>query len=113
MASITNSDGTPDEQVSHGTLVAGLAAATGNNGFGTAGIALEREDTARSRSSLTDGGASVSQVIEGIDYASHDGRGHHQPQHRRRLLLIVHRRPIKQRMSSGILVVSRRRQRRQ
>jgi subtilisin family serine protease len=63
-----NSDGTPDEQVSHGTLVAGLAAGIGNNGFGTAGIAWN-VTILPIQVFPDDGGATVSQVIEGIDYA--------------------------------------------
>lgn len=63
-----NNDGTPDEQVSHGTLVAGLAAAVGNDGFGTAGIAWNVK-ILPIQVFPDDGGASVSQVIEGIDYA--------------------------------------------
>ncbi|MGI5819409.1 MAG: S8 family serine peptidase [Armatimonadota bacterium] len=63
-----NNDGTPDEQVSHGTLVAGLAAAVGNNGFGTAGVAWNVK-ILPIQVFPSDGGASVSQVIEGIEYA--------------------------------------------
>ncbi len=63
-----NSDGTPDEQVSHGTLSAGLAAAMGNDGFGTAGIAWNAT-ILPIQVFPDDGGTSVSQVIEGIQYA--------------------------------------------
>lgn len=67
-----NNDGTPDEQVSHGTLVSGLAAAVGNDGFGTAGIAW-RATILPVQVFPDDGGASVSQVIEGIEYAREMG----------------------------------------
>ena len=63
-----NNDGTPDEQVNHGTLVAGLAAAVGNDGFGTAGVAWNVK-IMPIQVFPSDGGASVDQVIEGIDYA--------------------------------------------
>ncbi len=63
-----NSDGTPDEQVSHGTLTAGLAAAAGNDGFGTVGVCWGAT-ILPVQVFPDDGGASVSQVIEGIDYA--------------------------------------------
>lgn len=61
-------NGTPDDQVSHGTLVAGLAAATGNDGWGTAGIDWNVK-ILPIQVFPDDGGASVSQVIDGIDYA--------------------------------------------
>ncbi len=64
-----NDDGTPDEQVNHGTLVAGLAAAVGNDGFGTAGVAWNVK-ILPIQVFPDDGGASVSQVIEGIEYAT-------------------------------------------
>lgn len=60
--------GGPDDQVSHGTLVAGLAAAVGNNGFGTAGVSWQTT-IMPIQVFPDDGGASVDQVIEGIDYA--------------------------------------------
>ncbi len=64
--------GGPDDQVNHGTLVAGLAAAIGNNGFGTAGVSW-RTTIMPVQVFPDDGGASVSQVIEGIDYAIDNG----------------------------------------
>ncbi|MBD3291621.1 MAG: S8 family serine peptidase, partial [Armatimonadia bacterium] len=67
-----NSDGTPDEQVNHGTLVSGLAAAVGNVSFGTAGVAWQAT-ILPIQVFPDDGGASVSQVIEGIDYAASMG----------------------------------------
>jgi len=61
-------NGNPDDQVNHGTLVSGIAAAAGNDAWGTAGV-----DWAARILPIQvfpdDGGASVSQVIEGIDYA--------------------------------------------
>jgi len=61
-------NGTRDDQVSHGTLVSGLAASVGNDGFGTAGVTW-RVQILPIQVFPDDGGASVSQVIEGIDYA--------------------------------------------
>ncbi|MEA3402035.1 MAG: S8 family serine peptidase [Armatimonadota bacterium] len=61
-------NGEVDDQVNHGTLVAGLAAAVGNNGFGVAGVDW-RVRILPVQVFPDDGGTSVSQVIEGIDYA--------------------------------------------
>jgi subtilisin family serine protease len=67
-----NHDGTPDEQVSHGTLVAGLAAAIGNNSFGTVGVAWTA--TIMPLQIFPDDGTTyVSTVIEAIDYAVNMG----------------------------------------
>ncbi|MGC9316485.1 MAG: S8 family serine peptidase [Armatimonadota bacterium] len=63
-----DSNGDVDDQVNHGTLVAGLAAAVGNNGFGVAGVDW-RVRILPVQVFPDDGGTSVSQVIEGIDYA--------------------------------------------
>lgn len=63
-----DANGEPDDQVNHGTLVAGLAAAVGNNNWGTAGVTW-RTRIMPVQVFPDDGGASVSQVIEGIDYA--------------------------------------------
>ncbi len=60
--------GGPDDQVNHGTLVAGLACAVGNNNFGTAGVTW-RTTIMPVQVFPDDGGAAVSQVIEGIEYA--------------------------------------------
>ncbi len=63
-----DSNGTADDQVSHGTLTASIAAAVGNNGFGVAGV----DWSARILPIQVfpdDGGSSVSTVIKGIDYA--------------------------------------------
>ncbi len=67
-----NSDGKVDEQVSHGTLVAGIAAATGNNGFGTAGISWGAKIMAL-KVFPDDGTTTVSMVVEAIDYAVDNG----------------------------------------
>lgn len=65
-------NGDADDQVNHGTLVAGLAAAVGNNGFGTAGVTWGAR-IMPIQVFPDDGGASVSQVIEGIEYAIDNG----------------------------------------
>lgn len=65
-------NGDADDQVNHGTLVAGLAAAVGNNGFGTAGVTWGAR-IMPVQVFPDDGGASVSQVIEGIEYALANG----------------------------------------
>lgn len=67
-----NSDGKIDEQVNHGTLVAGIAAATGNNGFGTAGISWGAKIMAL-KVFPDDGTTTVSMVVEAIDYAVDNG----------------------------------------
>jgi hypothetical protein len=61
-------NGEPDDQVSHGTLVAGIACATGNNGWGVAGMNWGAR-ILPVQVFPDDGGSSVSQVIKGIDYA--------------------------------------------
>lgn len=65
-------NGDVDDQVNHGTLVAGLAAAVGNNGFGTAGVTWGAK-IMPVQVFPDDGGASVSQVIDGIEYAIDNG----------------------------------------
>ncbi|MFP3903351.1 MAG: S8 family serine peptidase, partial [Armatimonadota bacterium] len=67
-----NGDGEADEQVSHGTLVAGIAAAVGNNEFGTAGVAWSARIMAV-QVFPDDGSTYVSTVAEGIDYAADNG----------------------------------------
>ncbi len=67
-----NRDGKVDEQVNHGTLVAGIAAATGNNGFGTAGISWGAKIMPL-KVFPDDGTTTVSMVIEAIDYAVDNG----------------------------------------
>ncbi len=65
-------DGTPDDQVTHGTLVAGTAAAIGNNGVGVAGV-----DWGATIMPIQifadDGGTPVSTVIDGMEYAIDKG----------------------------------------
>ncbi len=61
-------NGEPDDQVSHGTLVSGIACATGNNGWGVVGMNWGAK-ILPVQVFPDDGGSSVSRVIEGIDYA--------------------------------------------
>lgn len=63
-----DNNGYTDDQVDHGTLVAGLAAAVGNNSFGVAGIDWGAQ-ILPIQVFPDDGGSTVSQVIEGMDYA--------------------------------------------
>lgn len=63
-----DNNGTVDDQVCHGTLVAGLAAAIGNEGWGTAGVDW-RARVMPVQTFPDDGGSQVSTVIEGIEYA--------------------------------------------
>lgn len=67
-----NFDGEPDEQVSHGTLVAGLAAAVSNNGFGVAGVSWGAKIMPL-QVFPDDGGTAVSTVIDAINYAVANG----------------------------------------
>jgi subtilisin family serine protease len=67
-----NRDGTPDEQVSHGTLVAGLAAAASNNSIGVAGVSWGARIMAL-KVFPDDGGTAVSTVINAINYAAANG----------------------------------------
>ncbi|MFO7946968.1 MAG: S8 family serine peptidase [Armatimonadota bacterium] len=67
-----NGDGEADEQVSHGTLVSGIAAAVGNNSFGTAGVAWSAKIMAV-QVFPDDGSTYVSTVVKGIDYAVDNG----------------------------------------
>lgn len=67
-----NSDGKPDEQVNHGTLVAGIVAAIGNNAFGTAGISWGAKIMPL-QVFPDDGTTTVSMVVEAIDYAVDNG----------------------------------------
>jgi thermitase len=63
-----NKSSEANDQVSHGTLVAGIAAATGNDGWGTAGLDWNAKILPVKVFSAT-GGSTVSTVIEGIDFA--------------------------------------------
>lgn len=65
-------NGEPDDQAAHGTLVAGLAAATGNEGFGTAGVSWGCRVMAL-QVFPADGGTAVSTVVEAINYAVANG----------------------------------------
>lgn len=75
-----NDDGDPtpqptggsDENVSHGTLVAGTAAAVGNNAWGTAGIDWQAQIMVLQVFPAS-GSGSVSIVVEAIDYATANG----------------------------------------
>lgn len=67
-----NSSSAANDQLSHGTLVAGIAAATGNDGWGTAGV----DWNARIMPIKVfgpSGGSTVATVIEGIDFAIDNG----------------------------------------
>ncbi|MBU0608428.1 MAG: S8 family serine peptidase [Armatimonadetes bacterium] len=65
-------NGTADEEVNHGTLVAGTAAAVGNDGWGCAGLDWTAKIMAL-QVFPDDGGTAVSTVIEGINYATDNG----------------------------------------
>ncbi len=67
-----NFDGEPDEQVSHGTLVSGLAAAVTNNGYGVAGVSWGAKIMAL-QVFPDDGGTAVSTVIDAVNYAVANG----------------------------------------
>ena len=64
-----DSNGEVDEQVSHGTLAAGIAAAVTNDGWGTAGVDW-RAKILPIQVFADDGGSPVSRVAEAIDYAT-------------------------------------------
>ncbi len=66
-----NHDGKPDEQVNHGTLVAGLAAAAAN-GFGTVGVTWQAS-IMPVKVFDDDGDTLVSTVVDGMYYASQNG----------------------------------------
>lgn len=66
-----NSDGEPDEQVNHGTLVAGLAAASANN-WGTVGVSWT-STIMPLRVFPDDGTTYVSTVVEAMYYAVENG----------------------------------------
>ncbi len=61
-----------DENVSHGTLVAGIAAAAGNEGWGTAGVDWQANIMVL-QVFPSSGGGTVSAVVEAIDYATANG----------------------------------------
>ncbi|MEN6303611.1 MAG: S8 family serine peptidase [Armatimonadia bacterium] len=65
-------NGEADEQVNHGTLVAGLAGALGNDSYGTAGMAWGCKIMPL-QVFPDDGGTAVSTVIEAINYAVDKG----------------------------------------
>lgn len=67
-----NFDGEADEQVSHGTLVSGLAAAVTNNGYGVAGVSWGAKIMAL-QVFPDDGGTAVSTVIDAVNYAVANG----------------------------------------
>ncbi len=67
-----DNNGEPDDQVSHGTLVAGLAAAIGNDSFGTVGVSW-RATIMALQVFPDDGTTYVSTVVEAIDYAVDNG----------------------------------------
>lgn len=61
-----------DEQVNHGTLVAGTAVAAGNDGYGVCGVAWGCKIMAL-QVFPDDGGTAVSTVVEAIEYAVANG----------------------------------------
>ena len=61
-------NGEADEEVNHGTLVAGTAAAAGNDGYGCAGVAWGCK-IMPIQVFPDDGGTPVSNVVAGINYA--------------------------------------------
>lgn len=61
-----------DVDAAHGTLVAGIAAATGNDGFGTAGVSWGCKVMAL-QVFPAEGGTAVSTVVEAINYAVSKG----------------------------------------
>ncbi|MGE5532247.1 MAG: S8 family serine peptidase, partial [Bacteroidota bacterium] len=65
-------NGTPDEQVNHGTLVAGTAAAIGNDAYGCAGVCWGGKIMPL-QVFPDDGGTAVSNVVEAINYAVANG----------------------------------------
>ncbi|MEN6545939.1 MAG: S8 family serine peptidase [Armatimonadia bacterium] len=65
-------NGEADEQVNHGTLVAGLAGALGNDSYGTAGMAWGCKIMPL-QVFPDDGGTAVSTVIDAINYAVDKG----------------------------------------
>jgi len=67
-----DSNGSVDEQVSHGTLAAGLAAAVTNDGWGSAGMDWSAK-ILPIQVFDDDGGSPVSRVCEAIDYATQMG----------------------------------------
>lgn len=67
-----DSNGRPDEEVSHGTLVAGIAAASSNDGWGCAGVSWGARIMPL-QVFPSDGPTTVSTVIEAINYAVANG----------------------------------------
>jgi subtilisin family serine protease len=61
-----------DDEAGHGTLVAGIAAAVGNDGYGTAGLDW-RAQIMVLQVFPDDGGAETSTVLEAINYATANG----------------------------------------
>jgi len=61
-----------DDQVTHGTIVSGVAGAIGNEGYGTAGVSWKSKIMAL-QVFPDDGGTYVSVVVEGMDYAVDNG----------------------------------------
>lgn len=65
--------GNPDDDQGHGTSVASLVAAAGNNGKGIAGVAWQAKVMALKVDDAATGGADTAKVVECIDYAVSKG----------------------------------------
>ena len=67
-----NEDNTPLDDNMHGTHVAGIAGAVGNNGIGIAGVAWDVKLMSL-KVFQANGYASMTDIVEGINYASENG----------------------------------------
>lgn len=65
-------EGWTEAGISHGTMIAGIIAATGNNGQGVAGVTWKAQIMAL-KALNDEGGGRVSDVIRAIDYAINNG----------------------------------------
>ncbi|MGL6094184.1 MAG: S8 family serine peptidase [Fimbriiglobus sp.] len=69
---LSNNDSIPEDQYGHGTHVAGVIGATGNNGFGVTGVA-QRTRIMSVKFMGADGSGFTSNAVRGIDYAISEG----------------------------------------
>lgn len=65
-------DGWTESGISHGTLVAGIIAAVGNNGLGVTGVTWEAKIMAL-KAFNDKGGGKISDIVRAIDYAINNG----------------------------------------